>query len=180
MLNAHGLGRRTYEASPGVAGSQTGLPPRRGGCRERFNHRAQTSTGETFSLFAALAWRLLARGFPLWRFGYDQVVGLANEGFEFAGGQDVRVFEKDPFVAADIRGLGDAFDFEQFVELFRSALQGDWCEVALGEVHHSEYLAAHFEAQGFAPLKLLGRVGKREAEFAEPVGVGHGENDSAA
>ena len=53
------------------------------------------------------------------------------------------------------------------------AFEDDRSKFALGEVHDSEYLAAHFETEVFAPLKLLGGVGEGEAEFAEPVDVGH-------
>src|ERR1039458_5949768 len=91
-----------------------------------FSRRSLRLCGSKFRLlFAALTWRLFARGFALWRLCYDQIVGLANQGFEFRGGQDVGVCQKYPFVAADVGGLGDAFDFEEFVEFFRSAFKAN-------------------------------------------------------
>src|ERR1039458_2199868 len=151
----------------------------RGGFSNLFSAISAFSAVQAFRLPCAAAWGFLARGFLLWCLCYDQVVRLANKGFKFAGGQDVGGFEKNPFISADIRGLRDAFDFQEFVELFRSALQGDWGEVAFGEVHDSEYFAAHFEAEVFAPLKILGGAGEREAKLAEPFGVWHVRDDSA-
>ena len=43
------------------------------------------------------------------------------------------------------------------------------------EIDDGEDLASHLEAEVFAPLDLLGRVGEGEAEFADPFDVGHGE-----
>src|ERR1039458_7739419 len=166
-----------YEASLASYGSQTGSPPRHGG---RGEAKALT-TGYTEehggkpSPFAVTVGRFPARGFLLGRFGHDQAVRLANQAFEFVGGQDVRVLEKNPFIAADVWGRGDAFNFEEVVELVQCRFEGDGGKVAFGEIHDSEDLAAHFEAEVFTPLKLFGRVGEREAESANPVGVGHGE-----
>src|SRR5208282_3143852 len=181
----------------GLQGVKPGSPPRRGGRRENLYHRGHPSTSPSTPLgasaktgqapghrghrllFAAFAWRLLAHGFTLWRLCYDQIVGLANQGFEFRGGQDVGVCQKYPFVAADVGGLGDAFDFEEFVEFFRSAFKANGREVALREVDDGEEFASHLEAQVFGPLDVFGRVGEGEAEFADPFDVGHVEDDSA-
>src|ERR1700730_9081040 len=92
----------------GVAESQTGSPQRRGACREKPNPHGGAH-GERCLLLAASG--LLARGFFLWCFCYDQVVGLANEGFKFIEGEDVGVCQEDPFVTANIWSGGDAFDF---------------------------------------------------------------------
>src|SRR5208282_1199642 len=181
----------------GLQGVKPGSPPRRGGRRENLYHRGHPSTSPSTPLgasaktgqapghrghrllFAAFAWRLLAHGFTLWRLCYDQIVGLANQGFEFRGGQDVGVCQKYPFVAADVGGLGDAFDFEEFVEFFRSAFKANGREVALREVDDGEEFASHLEAQVFGPLDVFGRVGEGEAEFADPFDVGHVGDDSA-
>src|SRR5271169_302948 len=64
---------------------------------------------------------LLASGLFLWRFRCDQVVRLANQGFEFFGRQDIRVGEGHPLVASDVRRGGDAFGFEEGVKCFRRA-----------------------------------------------------------
>lgn len=48
--------------------------------------------GSSFSLAGTALWcRLLARGFLLRGFGFDQGVGLANQGFELFVGQNIGV-----------------------------------------------------------------------------------------
>ncbi len=117
MLNAHEMGRK-YEASPGGCGESNGFT-----AEDRRGFTAETRSvprkakpqghggahGERCLLLAASG--LLARGFFLWCFRYDQVVGLANEGFKFIEGEDVGVCQEDPFVTANIWSGGDAFDF---------------------------------------------------------------------
>src|SRR5260370_30931008 len=117
MLNAHEMGRK-YEASPGGCGESNGFT-----AEDRRGFTAETRSvprkakpqghggahGERCLLLAAAG--LLARGFFLWCFPYDQVVGLANEGFKFIEGEDVGGCQEDPFVTANIWSGGDAFDF---------------------------------------------------------------------
>ena len=108
-------------------------------------------------------------------FRYHQIVGLANQDFEFSGEQDIGVSEKDPFVAADIRSLRDAFDFEEFVEFFGRAFEANGGEVALRKINDGEEFASHLEAEVFVPLDVFGHVGERKAQFADPFDVGHVE-----
>src|ERR1019366_2438039 len=166
----HWIGE-TMRRAQGVAGSQTGSPPR----TPRTPRKALTTggTGEPALFLAAFAWRFPLRGFLLWRSCHDQVIRLANQGSEFAGGQDVGVCQKDPFVAADVRGGGDAFDFEEFVECFGCAFEANGREAALREVDDGEELASHLEAEVFSPLNVFGRVREGEAEFADPFDVWH-------
>src|SRR5208283_2697271 len=130
----------------------------------RSDCRGEIRTSDLLPLTSDLS----LRGLLLWRSCHNQVVRLANKGFEFVGGQDVRAFQKNPFVAADIRCGGDAFDFEEFVELLWRGFKSYRGEFALGEINDGEYLAAHLEAEVFAPLQLLGRVAEGKAEFANP------------
>jgi hypothetical protein len=129
-------------------------------------------------MFCRSTFRSPAR-FGLGCFGCDQVVGLANEGFEFIRGQHVGVVEHYPLVASDIGRGGDAFDLQQFVECFRRAFESEAREPAVREDHAGEDFAADFEAEVVAPRHVLGYVGEGEAEFADPFHVGHLGDDSA-
>src|SRR5467141_556462 len=129
-------------------------------------------------MFCRSMFRFPAR-FGLQCFGCDQVVGLANEGFEFIRGQHVGVGEHHPLVASDVGRGGDAFDLQQFVECFRGAFESDAREPAVRKDHAGEDFAADFEAEVVvAPWHILRYVGEGEAEFAD-LFHDHQEDDSA-
>src|ERR1700676_2346758 len=99
MLNAHEMGRK-YEASPGGCGESNGFTAETRSVPRKAKPQGHGGAhGERCLLLAASG--LLARGFFLWCFCYDQVVGLANEGFKFIEGEDVGVCQEDPFVTTD-------------------------------------------------------------------------------
>ena len=93
--------------------------------------------------------------------GRNQVVGLANEGFEFIRGKNVRVGERYPLVASDVGRGGDAFDLQQFVECFRRAFESDVRESSVREDHAGEDFAANFETEVVAPAYPRLRRGRR-------------------
>jgi len=113
-------------------------------------------------------------------FCHDQLIRPANECFEFAGRQDIRVGQHHPLVAAHVRSGGNAFDLQQFVKCFRCTFKGDARESAVREDHASKDPAADFKAKVVGPRHILGRVGEGQAESADPFDVGHVGDDSAA
>src|SRR4029077_9643211 len=125
MLNAHEMGRK-YEASPGGCGESNGFTAEFTAETRSVSKKAKPqgrggAPGQRWLLLWASGF--LAHGFFLWCFCCDQVVGLANEGFKFSEGENARVCQEDPLVTANIWRRGDAFDFNQLVEFFRSAFQ---------------------------------------------------------
>jgi hypothetical protein len=128
---------------------------------------------------AALLSDILFHPFFLWRFGCDHLVGSADQGFEFIGGQHIWVGESDPLVASDVGRWRDAFDFQQFVKFIWRAFKREARESAVGEGHPGEDFSADFEAEIFGPRHVFGHIGEGEAELANPFDVGHGGDDSA-
>src|SRR5260370_12803932 len=109
MLNADERGRK-YEASRGGCGESNGFTAETRSAPSKAKPQGHGGAhGERCLLLAASG--LLARGFFLWCFCCDQVVGPANEGFKFIEGKGVVVCQEDPFVTANICRGGDAFDF---------------------------------------------------------------------
>lgn len=81
-------------------------------------------------------------------------------------GKRVSVFECNPLGAGEIGGGDDPRTLAEFGEGFVSNFEGEKNGGGF-EGHEGEHFAPDFEDQIIAPLDLLGRMGKTEANLSD-------------
>jgi len=102
--------------------------------------------------------------------GKNEVVGFAEQTGELFFRQGVFRFQRDPLRAGQVRCGNDAGAFGEVREIFGGTFEGK-PDLRWFQNGNRKNLSANSEREINAPGDLLGCVGKREAQIADPVDV---------
>ena len=102
--------------------------------------------------------------------GKNKVVGFLEQTGEFLFLQGVLSFQSNPLRAGHVRRGNDAGAFGEFREKFGGTFERKPDFRRLQDANRKN-LSAYSEGEIDAPSDLLGRVGKREAQIADPIDI---------